>query len=78
MNEAFHAIYENGVLRPDRPLALPESAHVSVIIIGERAPSEPPSPRSEDDFLRELDELSWDAPPLPADFSRADMYLDHD
>jgi predicted DNA-binding antitoxin AbrB/MazE fold protein len=78
MNEAFHAIYENGVLRPDRPLALPESAHVSVIIIGERATSESPSAESDDDFFRELESLAWDVPPLPADFSRADLYLDHD
>jgi hypothetical protein len=27
---------------------------------------------------RELDELSLDVPPLPKDFSRADIYLDHD
>jgi hypothetical protein len=27
---------------------------------------------------RQLDELSLDVPPLPADFSRADIYLDHD
>jgi hypothetical protein len=27
---------------------------------------------------RQLDELSFDAPPLPADFSREDIYLDHD
>lgn len=31
-----------------------------------------------DEWERELDELSFDAPPLPADFSRADVYLDHD
>jgi hypothetical protein len=31
-----------------------------------------------DEWERELDELSDDAPPLPADFSRADIYLDHD
>lgn len=31
-----------------------------------------------DDWERELDELSFEASPLPADFSRADIYLDHD
>lgn len=31
-----------------------------------------------DEWERELDELSFEAPPLPADFSRADIYLDHD
>lgn len=27
---------------------------------------------------RQLEELSLDVPPLPADFARADIYLDHD
>ena len=36
------------------------------------------SRRSVEEFDRELDELSLDVPPLPADFSRADMYQDHD
>ena len=29
MSQAFHAIYENGVLRPLAPLSLPESAEVT-------------------------------------------------
>jgi hypothetical protein len=33
---------------------------------------------SADELARQLDELSFDVPPLPADFSRADIYLDHD
>ncbi|MEX0611818.1 MAG: hypothetical protein WD738_19910 [Pirellulales bacterium] len=33
---------------------------------------------SADDVEREFEELSLDVPPLPADFSRADIYLDHD
>jgi hypothetical protein len=35
------------------------------------------TPLSADELDRQLDELSFDAPPLPADFSRADIYLDH-
>jgi hypothetical protein len=31
-----------------------------------------------DDWERELDALSFEAQPLPADFSRADIYLEHD
>jgi hypothetical protein len=38
----------------------------------------PKQPINLDEWERELDELSFDAPPLPADFSRADIYLDHD
>lgn len=30
-----------------------------------------------DELDKALDELSLDVPPLPADFSRADIYLDH-
>jgi hypothetical protein len=33
---------------------------------------------SADELDQQLDELSLDVPPLPADFSRADIYLDHD
>ncbi len=29
-------------------------------------------------FLEEVDELSFDGPSLPPDFSRADIYSDHD
>ena len=32
---------------------------------------------SPEEFVQQLDELSLDVPPLPADFSRADIYLDH-
>jgi hypothetical protein len=39
---------------------------------------QPKQPVNFDEWERELDELSFDAPPLPADFSRADIYLDHD
>jgi hypothetical protein len=31
-----------------------------------------------DELERQLEELSLDVAPLPADFSRADIYLDHD
>ena len=37
-----------------------------------------PSQMSPDELERQLEELSLDVPPLPADFSRADIYLDHD
>jgi hypothetical protein len=33
---------------------------------------------SSEEIDRQLDELSLDVPPLPPDFSRADIYLDHD
>lgn len=41
----------------------------------------PSRPMTADEFERELDKLAAeadDSPLLPADFSRADIYLDHD
>jgi hypothetical protein len=38
----------------------------------------PATQMSADELARQLEELSLDVPPLPADFSRADIYLDHD
>ena len=40
--------------------------------------SQAPQELTADEFDRTLDELSGHAPPLPADFSRADIYYDHD
>jgi hypothetical protein len=31
-----------------------------------------------DTLQGDIDALSFDGPPLPADFSRADIYIDHD
>ena len=36
------------------------------------------APLSEDEFDRQLDQLTFFGPTLPADFSRADIYADHD
>jgi hypothetical protein len=40
--------------------------------------SSPPQHAQFDEWERELEELSFEAPPLHADFSRSDIYLDHD
>jgi hypothetical protein len=48
---------------------------------GETAAAEQEPPLSDEEFDRLLDELSEglpSLPPLPADFSRADIYADHD
>lgn len=78
MSQEFHATYESGVLRLDSPLALPELARVSGVVTSMAA--QPPQPEliSDEQFFRELDELALDVLPLPPDFSRADIYLDHD
>jgi predicted DNA-binding antitoxin AbrB/MazE fold protein len=86
MSKIIHAVYESGVLRPLEPLNVPEKKLVTVTIVDEtQANKEAPflpdtAPLSDDDFERLLDELASGPalPHLPADFSRADVYSDHD
>jgi len=78
MSQEFHATYQSGVLRLDVPLALPEQARVSGVVTPINAQSPWPEVISDEQFFRELDELALEVTPLPADFSRADIYLDHD
>jgi Protein of unknown function DUF104 len=87
MTRNVEAVYEQGVLRPLEPLDLPENMRVTLTIHSipdakNRAPSPavPDVALSDDDFNRLLDELASGPalPHLPADFSRADAYLDHD
>lgn len=58
------------------PPALPDQARVKLTVQTEPADT-PLSPTSAD-FDAELDPLLFDGPNLPPDFSRADVYADHD
>jgi hypothetical protein len=87
MSQQFDAIYDHGVLKPLVPLALPDSARVRITLTAApqtaaTPPTEPaPSaerPQDAVDFDAALDPLLFDGPNLPADFSRADIYADHD
>lgn len=84
MQNAFHAIYEQGVLKLDAPLGLPEHARVTGFVTESETPRREslpiaPSDAADDEFERMLDEFSiGGGTPLPADFSRADLYADHD
>jgi hypothetical protein len=82
MPQEFHAIYEHGILRLDAPLALPEQARVTGVVNNVEPPAQASVAQGEmslEEFERGLDELALDnVPPLPPDFSRADIYLDHD
>ena len=81
MSQEFHATYEHGILRLDVPLPLPEQTRVTGIVSNVEsaaAPSVAQKSMSAEEFERQFDELAIDVPPLPADFSRADIYLDHD
>jgi predicted DNA-binding antitoxin AbrB/MazE fold protein len=83
-----HAIYENGVFKPKEPVALPESCEVEFEprIVNPEGTQSPyptfisdPNPTPEE-FRRILDEMAKSPPgkTLPPDFSRADIYDDHD
>lgn len=84
----IHAIYENGVFKPTHPVALPEATEVEfeprvVTPPGTTAPTptfiSDPNP-SPEEFRRILDAMAALPPTkvLPPDFSRADIYDDHD
>jgi predicted DNA-binding antitoxin AbrB/MazE fold protein len=80
----IRAVYENGVFRPTQPVALPEATEVEFVPQVVNQPVEPvfisdPNP-SPEEFRRILDEMAALPPTkvLPPDFSRADIYDDHD
>ena len=80
MTQQFQAIYDHGVLRLDQPLMLPDQTRVSGTVVQAALTSHESEKASlsVDEFDRLLDELSTDVPLLPPDFSRADVYVDHD
>jgi predicted DNA-binding antitoxin AbrB/MazE fold protein len=85
MARNVEAVYEHRILRPLEPLDLAESERVTITIHhhseAKNGASPPAVPDlSDEDFTRLLDELASGPtlPHLPADFSRSDVYLDHD
>jgi hypothetical protein len=76
------ATYRDGALYPEAPLNLPENTPVRVRVVT-RAQNEnvilPPSPRFTAEELRErIAKYGVSVGTLPADFSREDIYSDHD
>ena len=76
MSQQIDAIYEHGVFKPLVPPALPDQARVKLTV--EASSAEGVQPGQNADFDAELEPLLFDGPNLPADFSRADIYADHD
>ena len=85
----FQATYEDGALRPDVPLALPDRTRVDVTVtaqndaIVEGADDEeevlPDAPRlTVEEFRRILANRGPGVGTLPVDFDRHDIYSDHD
>lgn len=93
MNIEFNATFRNGALYPETPLNLPDNTSVhgwvaprsiadaaATPIGAEETHRTPPqSPRiTVEEFNALVEKYSISAPPLPEDFSRADIYSDHD
>jgi hypothetical protein len=74
MSEQIDAIFDHGVFRPLVPPALPDQIRVTLRV----EPAQTGGDASAADFAAELETLLFDGPNLPADFSRADIYADHD
>lgn len=90
MSIQFDATYRAGVIHPKQPLNLPENSEVRVVVVPIGEPAKrlsdeeveaprPKAPRFTGEELRErLAKYAVHVGSLPADFSREDIYNDHD
>jgi predicted DNA-binding antitoxin AbrB/MazE fold protein len=85
MSQQIEAIYVGGVLQPLVPLALPDKSRVKITVDATSVPEQAETKQSAietevapTDFDRQLELLLFDGPSLPPDFSRADIYADHE
>ena len=76
MSQQIDAIFDHGVFKPLAPPALPDQAQVRLTV--ETRGTSGNAPPINADFDAELEPLLFDGPSLPTDFSRADIYVDHD
>jgi hypothetical protein len=88
----IHATYRDGAIHPDHPLGLPDNTEVNVVVVpliqaidassGEKTNTDaslPEAPRFTSAELRErLAKSAVRVGSLPEDFSREDIYSDHD
>jgi len=87
-----HATYRAGAIHPDQPLGLPENTEMDVVIVpvadtGKKPADQQPdiaairpiSPKiTPEEFDALLAKHCVSVGTLPADFSREDIYQDHD
>jgi hypothetical protein len=90
MSIHVHALYRAWVIYPDHPLSLPENTEIdlTVVPVGGRRdiqPAEsaqarrPAAPRfTAEDLAARLNRHAVSVGALPSDFSRSDIYRDHD
>ena len=76
------ATYRDGTLHLDSPLNLPNNTPVHVVVVAKQQHDKripPSSPRFTADELRErIEKYGVSVGTLPVDFSREDIYSDHD
>jgi hypothetical protein len=84
------ATYRAGVIHPDQPLGLPDNTEVNAVVVpvgdGKKHPQRedirairPKAPRfTAEELDAVLDRHSVSVGSLPVDFSREDIYQDHD
>ena len=90
MSIQVHGTYRAGAIHPDQPLALPDNTEVNVVVVPvgdatQRAAREdieairPKAPRfTAEELHQRLARFSVRVGSLPPDFSREDIYSDHD
>ena len=86
----IQATYRDGAFYPDQPLNLPENTPAQVVVVAQPAEQEklspediiarrPKSPKiTPEEFEALIEKHSVSVGSLPPDFSRADIYSDHD
>ncbi len=86
----IQATYRNGAFYPDQPLKLPENTPVQVIVVPQPAEKNelsreeiialrPTSPKiTSEEFRARIAKYAVSVGSLPPDFSREDIYSDHD
>ncbi|MGD9645422.1 MAG: hypothetical protein AB7U73_06895 [Pirellulales bacterium] len=80
MHLSLSPALEQLITEQAQALGYPSAEDYLLVVFGSDAILGSPQELSDDEFLRELDELASEdnLPSLPADFSRADIYADHD
>lgn len=85
MSIYLHAKYKAGVIHPDQPLALPDDSEIELVVTAVALPANgqsrarPAAPKfSAEELFARLENHAVSVGALPADFSRADIYHDHD
>ncbi len=78
----IQATYRDGAFYPDQPIHLPENTPAQVVVVAQSQDSATKplsSPRfTSEEFRARIAKHAVSVGSLPPDFSRADIYSDHD